>query len=69
MKPPDHLRATTKRWFADVCRDYVLEDHHIRLLALACEAFDRGQQAREDLATHGTVYTDRFGGPRARRPS
>jgi P27 family predicted phage terminase small subunit len=66
MKPPDHLRGPTKRWFADVCRDYVLEDHHIRLLTLACEAFDRGQQAREDLATHGTVFTDRFGSPRAR---
>jgi phage terminase small subunit len=66
MKPPDHLRPATRNWFADVCRDYVLEDHHVRLLTLACEAFDRGQEAREQIAKHGMVFEDRFGSPRAR---
>ena len=38
----------------------------MRLLTLASEAWDRGQQARKLLATHGLVYVDRFGAPRAR---
>lgn len=46
--------------------DFDLEPHHVRLLRLACEAYDRGQQAREALATHGTTFVDRFGQPRAR---
>ncbi len=65
-KPPKHLRAATRRWWQSVVKDYELEPHHIRLLTLAAEAWDHCQAAREALATHGTVYTDRFGQPRAR---
>jgi phage terminase small subunit len=43
-----------------------LEPHHVRLLTLACEAWDRCQQARELLATEGLTFEDRFGQPRAR---
>jgi len=43
-----------------------LEEHHVRLLTLAAEAWDRAQEARVALAQHGTTYTDRFGQPRAR---
>jgi phage terminase small subunit len=43
-----------------------LEAHHLRLLRLACESWDRAQTARMALAMHGTVYLDRFGQPRAR---
>jgi phage terminase small subunit len=49
-----------------VLSDYVLESHHVRLLVLACETWDRGQDARQALAEHGTTYVDRFGQPRAR---
>lgn len=45
---------------------YELEEHHVRLLSLAGEAWDRGQGAREALAKHGVVYRDRFGCPRPR---
>jgi len=65
-KPPKHLRPETRRWFAKVCSEFELEEHHIRLLTLACEAWDRAAQAREALAVHGTVFVDRFGCPRAR---
>lgn len=65
-KPPRHLRAETRKWFLDVTKAYELEEHHCRLLALAGEAWDRGQQAREALAEHGLTYVDRFGCPRAR---
>ena len=64
--PPTHLRAETKRWWAAVVNDWGLEPHHVRLLTLASEAWDRCQQARKLLATHGLTYDDRFGAPRAR---
>ena len=35
------------------------------LLTLACEAWDRGVQAREALAEHGLTFLDRFGSPHA----
>ena len=65
-RPPDHLRAPTREWFTSVVSDYQLEQHHIRLLTLAAESWDRCVEAREALAEHGLVYTDRFGSPRAR---
>lgn len=66
MKPPDHLRPPTAAWWATVTADFDLEPHHVRLLTLAAEAWDRGQQAREILATEGLTYSDRFEQPRAR---
>ena len=63
-RPPAHLRPTTKRWWSSVLADYALEAHHVRLLSLAGEAWDRAQQARELLAEAGPVYYDRFGAPR-----
>lgn len=64
--PPSHLSADTAAWWQAVTADFTLEPHHVRLLRLACEAWDRGQQAREALTTHGTTFVDRFGQPRAR---
>ena len=65
-EPPPHLRPDTAAWWQSITADFALEPHHIRLLRLACEAWDSGQQARETLAQHGTTYVDRFGQPRAR---
>ncbi len=65
-RAPGHLQATTRAWFNDVLRDYELEPHHVRLLSLACESWDRCSQAREALAGGGLTVTDRFGFPRAR---
>ena len=64
-KAPKHLAATTRRWWEQVATDYILESHHIRLLTLAGETWDRGVQARLALKG-GLTYTDRFGCPRAR---
>ena len=66
QKIPKHLRASTKKWYASIAEDYELESHHLRLLTLACEAWDRCQDARKALAKHGTVYEDRFGMPKSR---
>lgn len=66
-RPPAHLEAATKKWFSQVASDYELQAHHTRLLTLACEAWDRGQQARQALADAGSLtYTDEHGSVRAR---
>ena len=65
-KPPKHLRPSTRKWWVEVLKEYSLEPHHLKLLARAAEAWDRGEQAREAIALHGLTYTDRFGAPRAR---
>jgi hypothetical protein len=52
-RPPQHLQPATRSWWASVARDYQLEPHHYRLLTLAAQSWDRGEQARELLARDG----------------
>ena len=66
MKAPNHLTTQTKRWWQSVVEEYELEPHHIRLLTLAAEAWDRCQQARRTIKKYGLTYKDRFNQPRAR---
>lgn len=47
-------------------RDYELEPHHVRLLTLAGEAWDRGQQARAVIDDLGMTFEDRFKQPKPR---
>ena len=61
---PAHLKADTTAWFLEVVAEYELTSAHLRLLTLACEAYDRGRGAREQLAIDGTTYLDRFGSPK-----
>ena len=65
MEPPAHLLKETKRWWLSVQEEFELGEHHVRLLTLACESWDRGKQAREALNGELT-YTDRYGNPRLR---
>ena len=65
QKAPKHLRLPTRKWWQSVVTAYKLELHHTRLLTLAAEAWDRGEQAREAL-TNGVTYQDRFGQPKSR---
>jgi phage terminase small subunit len=58
---PCHLHPATTAWFEQVTRDYELEEHHLRLLQLAAEAFDRCQDAREVLARDGMFVEGREG--------
>ena len=46
--------------------EFELEAHHIRLLNLACEAYDAAQEARAVLQAEGKVFVDRFGQPKPR---
>jgi phage terminase small subunit len=63
---PGHLAAATRRWFQSVIQDFELEAHHVRLLTLAAEAWDRCQQARVALKKMGLIFDDQFGQPKAR---
>ena len=58
---PAHLRPATRAWFEGVTSEYVLEEHHRRLLTLAAEAWDRHEECREAIDKHGVLVEDRFG--------
>lgn len=62
-RPPEHLAEPTRAWWRSVVEDYQLEPHHLRLLQLAGEAWDRSQQARAVLDESGLTYQNRFGDP------
>ena len=62
QQPPRHLQPATKRWWRHVTETWELEAHHTRLLTLAAEAWDRGQQAREQIARDGLTTSTRDGG-------
>src|SRR5690606_25004490 len=55
-----------KAWWKGVVEDYMLDAHHLHLLALACSAWDRCEQARQAIAEHGPTFTDDRGNVRAR---
>jgi len=58
-KAPSHLRPTTKAWWLHVHNNWRLEEHHSRLLEMACDAWDRYHEAREILARDGIVVGGR----------
>ena len=64
-KAPSHLTVGSRRLWADITSTYVLEPHHLAILAAAMEARDRMLQARAAIARHGLLVTDRFGALRA----
>jgi P27 family predicted phage terminase small subunit len=61
-RAPQHLRPDTRAWWRSVAADYLLEEHHLRLLTLAAEAFDRCGEAREVLARDGLTVPTADGG-------
>jgi phage terminase small subunit len=67
IKPPAHISTESKKWFLSVLDDYALEPHEVKLLIMACEAFDRATSARETISECGAYFMDRFGSPRKHR--
>jgi phage terminase small subunit len=65
-RAPEHLQPATRRWWLSVVKEWTLDEHHIKILTLAGEAWDRCLQAREIIDRDGLTYTDRFGQPTAR---
>lgn len=64
-KAPAYLQPATRGWWEAVTGRWDLEDHHVRLLTLAAEAWDRGQQAREAILRDGLTTETKDGGLRA----
>ena len=65
LEPPGHLSPSARQWWTTTVETYVLWEHHLRLLQLACEAWDRAQAAREALERDGLTVPGREGGMRA----
>jgi P27 family predicted phage terminase small subunit len=63
--PPAHLSPSAQDWWRSCVDRYVLEEHHLRLLRLCCEAWDRAQEAREQLRREGLTVPTRDGGLRS----
>ena len=63
MDAPLHLRHSRDLWERTL-EHYELDTHHLRLLEVACGAYDRLVEARAILDRDGVVYYDRFGNPR-----
>ena len=61
-KAPRHLRPATRAWWQSVVDGWELEEHHIRLLTLAAHAWDRCEEAREQIAVDGLTVSTRDGG-------
>lgn len=57
----DHLTAATRRWVEQICADYDLESHHLRILLTAAESWDRAATARQAIEKHGLMVKDRYG--------
>ena len=58
---PEHLKDATRAWVEDISASYALESHHLRLLVLAGESWDRICQAREQVDREGLTIEGRFG--------
>ena len=61
MTAPDNLSAARAALFAAITADYMLEPHELELLAAACGALDRADEARAALDTDGLWLDGRYG--------
>jgi P27 family predicted phage terminase small subunit len=64
-EPPAHLSASSRQWWETTVALYELQEHHLRLLQLACESWDRCQAARSALDREGLTVPSGSGGVRA----
>lgn len=63
-RPPAHLSERSSAWFKSVVKAYEMQDHHVHMLVLACEALDRGEAARRVVEEKGTSFPDKNGMPK-----
>jgi phage terminase small subunit len=61
---PDDLSDEMVAWWKRITSDYNLETHELCVLAAACRAWDRCEQARKIIAREGLTVMGQFG-PRA----
>lgn len=64
-EPPPHLSPASAEWWVEVCREFALESHHLRLLQAAAECWDRLQEARMIIGSEGLTVPTNDGGQKA----
>jgi P27 family predicted phage terminase small subunit len=64
--PPEHLSKQMKEFWTGVFERKNLQPHEAIIFLKACEAHDRGEQARQTLDREGCTYEDRFKQPHSR---
>ncbi len=64
-KLPKYLKVATKAWIQRILADYELESHHVKILIMAGECWERIIQARERIKKEGAYFTDRWGCPKS----
>ena len=62
-KAPQHLSLPAQRLYRTVLKSFDLQEHEVALLIMACESWDRAEQARQRLAEDGITVPDRNGKP------
>ena len=63
---PKHLRGDARKMWQRLRADHVIDDAGgLALLQAACEAYQRGQDARDAIDKDGATLPDRFGQVRA----
>ena len=58
---PANLSPASRRWFRETAENFILDQHHIKLLELAARTWDRAEEARKLLKADGLTFTDRYG--------
>lgn len=65
-KLPKYLSLASKKWVKQIQNDFILEQHHQKLLILCAESWDKFTDCQKILEKEGLTYKDRFGQPHAR---
>jgi P27 family predicted phage terminase small subunit len=60
-RAPRHLSEPSRRLWAEITSQYVLEPHHLAILQRALEALDRADQARREIGDGPLAVLSRLG--------
>ena len=58
--PPEHLSPAAARWWSEVVTSFVLESHHVKILTLAAECWDKAATALAAVKNDGMFQADRW---------
>lgn len=61
MKPPKHLKSSSKKLFCEICLNYQIDRAAEIILVAMLEARDRRDEARLAIRKSGATFVDRFG--------
>jgi P27 family predicted phage terminase small subunit len=62
--PPAHLSAAAQAWWVEITSEFILRPHHLKILELAADAWDRTVAARELLRRDGLISSTAAGDPK-----